>query len=396
MSRARAYRAAWLWDHEGGLRPGGWLALEDGAVRGVTERRPGDAECVDLGRGILLPGLVNAHTHTELAFLAGLVEPAGDFVGWIEALVAARPGHDRVNAGDAAAAAAASMRAAGIALVGDVTNTGRARRALHAAGLHHVAFFEALGPGAAEPPQAETAWDGGLLAAAAVAAHSPYSVPAARIKALKARAGELPFCIHAAESRAEAELIAGAGPEGERLASFIADRGVDVGRLGIAPGTPLAYLMSLGVVDAGTLLVHGVQIARSEIGPLAASGASLCLCPRSNLGLTGGLAPAPELLAAGVNLALGTDSLASTPDLDLWAEMAVLLEHFPELSPQAVLTMASAGGARALGQGKRFGRLGPGARAPLCFAPLADDIGPGEALAAAAHGELAGPMQLVE
>ncbi len=396
MSRARAYRAAWLWAPARGLRPGGWLVLEAGGLRELRARPPAGAERVDLGPGLLLPGLVNAHTHTELAFLAGLVEPAGDFVGWIEALVAARPGHDRGGAQAAAEEAATGMRRAGTALVGDITNTGRARETLHRAGLHQVAFFEALGRRAAEPPEAGAEWTGGRLAAVAVAAHSPYSVPAARIKALKARAGALPFCIHAAESRAEAELINGEGPEGERLGRFIAERGVDVSRLGLTPGSPLAYLMSLGVVDRGTLLVHGVQIARSEIGPLAASGASLCVCPRSNLGLTGGVAPVPGLLAAGVNLALGTDSLASAPDLDLWAEMRVLLERFPQLPPEAVLAMATAGGARALGMSARFGHLGPGAAAPLCFVPLAQHAGPGEVLAAAVHGDHAGPISLVE
>jgi len=129
-----------------------------------------------------------------------------------------------------------------------------------------------------------------------------------------------------------------------------------------------------------------VQLSPDEARRIAAAGASLCLCPRSNLGLTGGLAPVEELLAAGANLALGTDSLASAPDLSLWAEMAVLARAKPGLAPEAVLTMATTGGARALGQEGRFGALAPGAAGPLAFVAL-ERLARSEVIEAVVRGE---------
>lgn len=397
MNQVEAFRTKWLWPGFGPVGGEAWVTLRYQVVSQISSRRPWGVACRDLGPGLLMPGLVNAHTHTELAFLQGQAKPAGDFVGWLEDLVLARPGHDQARAKQAAMAAAEQMHACGTVLVGDITNTGRAREVLWEAGLSAVSFFEALGQANAEPPPVELSWREGRLLASACAAHAPYSVPPERIQRLKARAGNLPFAIHVAESVAECQLIAGQGSEGERLADFLAKRGVDVNSLEFAGATPLSHLLALGVLDWNTLLVHGVRIEPGEIASLAQSRASLCICPRSNLGLTGTMAPVPDLLAAGVNLALGTDSLASCPDLDLFQEMKVLLEHFEGLSPQDVLNMATGGGSRALGLGlgECYGGIGQGMRGILCFVPLSQDLGADEVLAAVAHGDHAGPVELV-
>jgi cytosine/adenosine deaminase-related metal-dependent hydrolase len=344
---------------------------------------------VDLGEGLLLPGLVNAHTHLELSFLAGVVPPRGDFVGWLEELVAARPGHDKSLAAQAVERGVEQALASGTALVADITNTGRAQEILKRASLSALSLFEALGQARCDPPPAGLSWRGSVLAANGVAAHAPYSVPAGRLAELKGRAGDLPFCIHVAESRAEVEFLLGEGPEGRRLEQFLLARGVERASLGLKGLAPLAHLRDLGLLDQHTMLVHGVQLDRREVGELARSGASLCICPRSNLGLTGALAPVEDLLAAGVNLALGTDSLASCPDLSPWAEMAVLGRNVPGLDPEAILHMATAGGAQALGLESHFGRLRPGLAAPLAFVPL-PDLARGHVLEAAVNGGHAG------
>jgi cytosine/adenosine deaminase-related metal-dependent hydrolase len=181
------------------------------------------------------------------------------------------------------------------------------------------------------------------------------------------------------------EFLLGEGPEGRRLEQFLLARGVKRASLGLKGLRPLAHLQDLGLLDQYTMLVHGVQLDRREVGELAQSGASLCICPRSNLGLTGAMAPVEALLAAGVNLALGTDSLASCPDLSPWAEMAVLRRTVPGLDPEAILHMATAGGAQALGLESHFGRLRPGAVAPLAFVPL-PALARGSVLEAAVRG----------
>ncbi|MCB2226248.1 MAG: amidohydrolase family protein [Desulfarculaceae bacterium] len=389
-SAPHTFTARWVWTGPGRLVPGAAVTLQDGFITSLEARPPRGAAITDLGEGLLLPGLVNAHTHLELSGLAGLVPPTGDFVGWLEQMVLQRPDTLRINGAEATASAVAGLAADGTALVGDITNTGKAAPALASAGVSAVSFYEALGAAKAEPPEPEAVWRGPLLSEAAVAAHAPYSVPTARLAALKARAGALPFCMHLAESLAEVEFLAGSGPEGARLEEFLLERGLRREALNLAADTPLGQVEAAKALDANTLLVHGVQLTPNEGERIAEAGASLCVCPRSNLGLTGAIAPVEELLAAGVNLALGTDSLASCPSLSLWAEMALLASAKPNLAPEAILAMATLGGAKALGQAGRFGVLAPGAAGPLAFVPL-PELAESEVIAAVVHGEHAGP-----
>lgn len=372
-SAGRAFSADWVWCGPGRLLERAWVLIQDGHIREVLESRPANLQTQDLGHGLLMPGLVNAHTHLELSFLADFIKkPKGDFMAWVEELVNLRPGYDRNQAKEAARRAAQFAAEQGTVLAGDITNTGRAAWAWAEAGVSSVSFFEAIGPARSEPPQPAMQWQGNLLSAQAIACHAPYSVPSWRLQALKKQAAAmpLPLSIHLAESRAEMEFFAGRGAEGKRMEDFLEQRGLQKADMDFRAASPLAHLMSLGVVDPQTLLVHGVQLSESELAQVAEAGASLCLCPRSNLGLTGAVADAPAALKAGVNLALGTDSLASCQDLSLWAEMRALLEIYPELDPEDVLAMATTGGAKALGLGDHFGRIAPGFCVPLVFAPL--------------------------
>ena len=384
-----AFKASLVWRGPGRLEHNLWVTTRDGRIAEISPKKPVGAVCHDLGRGLLMPGLVNAHTHVELSFLAGLVPPSGDFVGWMESLVALRPDHDKDAAKNAARGAALSMAEKGVALVGDITNTGRARPALQEAGLSVVSYFEALGPVRAEPPAEALHWRDGLLDASAIAAHAPYSIPNSRMRSLGQRARLLPFCIHLAESRAEMEFFSGNGLQGRRMELFLEDRGLAKKDLGELAATPVAHLLGLGVLGPRTLAVHGAQLAGADLELFALSGASLCVCPRSNLGLAGKIAPVAGLAALGVNLALGTDSLASAPDLDLWAEMALLRRLEPGLAPETVLAMATLGGARALGLDDYFGSIEPGKCARMAFAPL-DGLPPEQALEAVTTGAAAG------
>ena len=200
-SPATAYTARWVWCGPGDLHSGAAVVIQDGWIKAVESRPPQGIAVSDLGDGLLLPGLINAHTHLELSGLAGLVPPQGDFVGWLESMVSLRPEQLRQNGKEATLGAVEYLSRNGTALVGDVTNTGKAAPALDRAGVSAVSFYEALGAAKAEPPQAQALWHGAVLMAAAVAAHAPYSIPTSRLAALKAKAGALPFAIHLAESR---------------------------------------------------------------------------------------------------------------------------------------------------------------------------------------------------
>jgi cytosine/adenosine deaminase-related metal-dependent hydrolase len=113
---------------------------------------------------------------------------------------------------------------------------------------------------------------------------------------------------------------------------------------------------------------HGVQVGAADRETLARRGVHVVLCPRSNRNLGVGTADVPALLAAGVRLALGTDSLASADDLDVLEDAVLLRRQFPDLDPAAILRMATLGGAEALSL-PDLGAIAPGKRAALAFAP---------------------------
>lgn len=398
-SGVRAYRAKWIWCGPGKLLERAWVVLQAGRIKEITEHPPAGVESQEMGPGLLMPGLVNAHTHLELSFLADFIaKPQGDFIGWVEELVSLRPGYDREQAIEAASQAAQFAADQGTVLAGDITNTGRAAWAWEEAGVSAVSFYEAMGSDQAEPPQPEMKWDGNYFSAKAVASHAPYSVPSWRQQALKKLSASipLPLSIHLAESRAEVEFFAGQGEDGARMENFLLSHGLQKSDLDLRADTPLAHLISLDMVDSQTMLVHGVQLTPAELTQVAEKGASLCLCPRSNIGLTGGVPDVPAALKTGVNLALGTDSLASSPDLSIWAEMRKLLEIYPQLDPEAVLCMATTGGAKAMGLGEHFGLIAPGYCAPLVFVPL-NDAGREEVLSTAiAQGGSAAELVIIQ
>jgi len=113
---------------------------------------------------------------------------------------------------------------------------------------------------------------------------------------------------------------------------------------------------------------HCVQVDGADRKSLARAGVSVAVCPRSNASLEVGVAPVPEMLADGVRLCLGTDSLASAPTLDLLDDAASLRQAFPTLDAAAIVRMATAGGAEALGF-RDLGTIAPGRRAALAFVP---------------------------
>lgn len=390
MSAETVITARHVWLGQGRLRGDVQVRLRGGRVAAV-EPRGGEAR--DLGDGLLMPGLVNAHTHVELSGMRGQIVPRGDFMEWLLRLVEIRPNQDPEQAARATAQAAEEIAQCGVALVGDITNTGLARQALYNAGLHALSLYEALGAVNAPPPAPEALWRGGVLEAQGVAAHSPYSVPGWRIRELKALADGNVFCIHMAESQAEMEFITGENLDEHSMHHFLAARGVNRDELGLTSDRPLQHLINLGGLDHNTLLIHCVQLDQDEITQVAAAGASVCVCPRSNLGLTRRMADVQAMHDAGINLCLGTDSLSSCPDLNLWAELAEMARRFPNLPPEAILTMATSGGAKALGLGHLFGFIGEGAVAPLCFVALEPSLEEDDLFAAVVSGDhVSAPM----
>jgi len=353
-----------------------------GRRKDVVRAHPG-AEVRDLGDVVIVPGLVNAHTHVELSFMNGESPAGGAFMTWLKDFVQRRAVVDANAATQAAGAAVETMLARGTVAVGDVANDAWAAPLLARSGLYGLAFHELFGfrSADAESILAHAAGrletidlDPDVLRARGrltnvLTPHAAHTTSNPLLKALGGRAvasGEV-LSIHVAESEEESQLLRdGTGP----FKDFLIER--DAWEPGWkAPGlTPVEYLDRLGVLTPRTLAVHCIHIDHQDLSRLQARGVTVVTCPRSNQRLGVGKAPVPKLLASGIPVALGTDSLASAPDVDVFTEVAHLRQEHPGLSPATALRIATLNGARALGLAKDLGTIEVGKLAALAVVGL--------------------------
>lgn len=365
---------------------GGAVAVEGDTIVAVGGRAEvltahPDARVEELGSAILLPALVNVHTHLEYASYGGF----GDgltFGPWIADHVERRT---RLKPGDiraiAALGALQNLRS-GVGTIADASFAGAAVHAASEAGLRGVVGIEAFGGKGADPtPIVASTWEriqahreeASPLVRVGISPHAPYTVTPALYRALDelARAEGLDIITHVAESAGELEAIdAGTGPVAVALR--------DLAEVEASGCHPVDLLAELGLLRPGVLLVHMVQITPEHARLVAAGGAGIAHCPRSNAQLGCGAAPLADMLAAGAHVGIGTDSPASAIDFDMWAELRAAIhtararEAVPDaLSARQALELATVGGAAALGLGDDVGSLAVGRRADLTAIDLA-------------------------
>jgi cytosine/adenosine deaminase-related metal-dependent hydrolase len=371
------YHAAWVMPIAEPPIRDGWFASDHGRI--VAYGAPGPAgrrgladgaREVDLGNVVILPGLCNAHTHLELSYLRDEVPPASQFVTWIRGVIAARrkrPDAASPEILDAVDRALDESAACGTAVVGDISNTLVTFGPLTRSPLAGVVFYEVIRFRAAQP-EAIVAEAVQTIAAltptdrvrASLAAHAPYSVAPLVLRAIRKAVDREPFApcsIHLSESAEEVEFIqTGGGPWRamlEELGSW--------DPAWVAPGgTPVDFLDDAGFLDARVLAVHGVQMTPKDLERLAARGTTVVTCPRSNGHTGAGAPPIEDFYDAGVPVAVGTDSLASAPDLNVFAELATMRALAPTVPAAVLLDSATRQGARALGFEADFGTIEPG------------------------------------
>lgn len=351
---------------------------------------PGDDR--DLGDAVIVPGLVNAHTHLELTAFRGLLENFG-FREWIVRLQAAKTAvmtADRYA--DAARLGVVEGLRAGITTYADTCDSGAAMVAMRDLGVRGIVYQEVFCPWPDPDRVAAAAADLHAkldalapletdLVRLGVSPHAPYTVSDA-LFTLALRSGR-PLAIHIAESDAEVALVRdAAGPFADALRA----RGIPVEP---RARTPIALLDRLGVLDARPLLIHAVHADAADIAAIARSGSPVAHCPVSNAKLGHGIAPLTELLAAGVRVGLGSDSMASNNRMDLLEEarVAVLVQRIRHASPDALdaaraLELATLGGARAIGLDQRIGSLEVGKDADLAAFALPPGVADGDPIAA--------------
>jgi cytosine/adenosine deaminase-related metal-dependent hydrolase len=363
------FHAGWVVPVDRPPLRGACVAVADGRVAWVGPAADAPAgERRELGAGVLLPGLVNAHCHLELSHLAGRLTPAAGFVDWVERLVALRPQDPLALVRTRAASGIAELERTGTAAVGDVSNALAHLDLLDRSTLRARVFFEQIGW---DPAAAAAVMDAARARLSALprmrhvhvslAAHAPHSVSPALLTALVEAGG--PAALHLAESPHERRFLETGDAE---WSAFLARRGL--GHVDFAPPglSPVRHVDRLGVLRPGLLAAHGVQVDAADRALLAARGGGVVLCPRSNEALGVGRAPVVELREAGVALCVGTDSLASVPTLDLWDDVLALHRAFPALEAEWLVRAATRAGAEALGFDD-LGRIAPGARAAFAF-----------------------------
>jgi len=310
---------------------------------------------------VLVPGLVNAHTHLELTGIRVPIELP--FPEWIRSVRAAKAERTPADFLRAARQGVQDCLRAGITTVADTGDSGSVIEALAEAGASGVCFHEIFGPhpnqklesiAVLERALGERARLQGPRIRLGVSPHAPYTVSAPLYEAsvTVASARGLPMAVHLAESQAETDLLrSGAGPFAEQWTQ----RGIP---LPTRPGSsPVVFLDRTGVLGPQTLCIHVVQVNDSDIARLALAGVAIAHCPRSNRAHRHGDAPLAKLLAAGLRIGVGTDSVASAGDLDLLAE-ARLAGQLANLSPERALGLVTLDAARALGLADEVGHFG--------------------------------------
>ena len=323
----------------------------------------------DLGPEMLLPGLINAHTHLELSHLRGRTVQGRGFAPWVRSLVQLP-----LDGADTASldGAMAELEEHGTACVADITGHSPTlvSSRLRESRLEYSLFKEVLG---FEPiKDIREVWpkalDPGRDSRIGLSGHALYSTHPGTLQLAKtwsSRKGR-PFPLHLAESPEEVELLTtGRGGLAELLLGTLLPGDY------VAPGiSPVQYADQLGLLDQGTLAVHCVQAEDRDIPILRDRGTTVCLCPRSNAAIGVGVPPWQAMHAAGVPLCLGTDSLASNADLNLWRELLALLEGTREaIAPEEALEMVTTTPALALGRYPELGTLLPGAWARFSIVP---------------------------
>jgi cytosine/adenosine deaminase-related metal-dependent hydrolase len=317
---------------------------------------------------ILVPGLINCHTHLELTHLAGH-NAESEFVKWIRRIRELKDATPPEGFAEAAVAGVKDCWARGVTCIAETGSTGAVMRALHDLGGRGIVYQEVFGPDPSQVSSSMAELESAVLQlrrlataqlGIGVSPHAPYTVSAPLYEAVAgfARRERLPLAVHLAESKEETQFVRdGAGP----FADAWRARGITVEARNVSP---VAFLMQLGVLQHGTLCIHCVQVDERDIGVLETAGAAIAHCPRSNRDHRHGTAPLRAFRTAGLRVGLGTDSVVSVGDLDLWAEARAA-----GLDGEEALRALTLDGARALGWESEIGSLDVGKAADLAVFP---------------------------
>lgn len=326
-------------------------------------------EAVDLGEMILMPGLINAHCHLDYTGMAGQISPTKEFTDWIKSITTLKAHWNYTDYAQSWLSGAQMLLRTGTTTVADIEAVPELLPDVWSATpLRVFSYLEMTGIKSRRAPKAilkETASRieslSGERGEAGLSPHAPYSTTSAllRLSAQIARERNWRITTHVAESAPEFEMFLQArGP----MFDWLRRNERDMSDCGL--GSPVEHLERQGLLAANLLAVHANYLAANDVELLAKRKVSVVHCPRSHAYFGHRQFPYDALAAAGVNVCLGTDSLASVNrirsqplELNLFAEMRAFANRYPSVPPQTVLDMATLSGARALGLPGEIGEL---------------------------------------
>lgn len=333
------------------------------------------SEVIDFGNAAILPGLVNAHVHLELTNLHGLIIADKSLISWIERLIRAKSGWKKPDYISAIENGIQQSLESGTTTVADITNSGYSIDVLRNSSIRKLVFAEIISFDSSKAASSiEMAMarfkdiNQDALSGYGISPHAPYTVSFELYKEC-ARIANLPLCTHIAETLEEIDFLTkGNGPFVDLLKKFrmLRDSWKPHGL------RPVKYLEETGILRNSPLLIHCNYISDDEISLIQRVGSNVVFCPRSHryFGHHHKDHPFRKLLDKGINVAIGTDSLASNDSLSMLDEMKFIYNNVPDISPDTIVSMGTTNGASALFPGGKIGRIAAGYYADIAIIGL--------------------------
>ncbi len=322
---------------------------------------------------VLMPGLVNLHTHLELPAFPDRIH-VKTFPDWILKFIKAKK---KLHLFDYCRTAKENIRTlieTGTTTAAEIVSHGVSPALLCKSGLRALVFHEIIDIRPGSEIQGSVLHKRSSPAATRVrygiSPHTPYTVSESLLQqvATISRQENIRLCMHIAESKSEIDLLRRKRSDLEKLYRFAnwdlawAPRG----------SSSFEYLKRIRFLSSKLLAVHAVYVTDGDIKIIKKARVAVAHCPRSNRELRAGKMPLKKFLDAGITVGLGTDSLASSPSLNMWDEMryAYKIHRQDGVSAEDIFRIATIGGARALGLENEVGTLVPGKRADIIAVPL--------------------------
>ncbi len=373
MAKKTLIKADYILEGEGNLLEGHGVLIEDSRIAAIEPSGGLSADAVyDLGRCVVIPGFVNCHTHLELTDLGRPVTRRQDLTLWLDEVRELRNGKDdRYLVRSSQKGVEASIEYGTTTLV-DHANSGNSYIPLKDSGLRTYILFEMVAfPEHLYEKKAKVLDDRIAMVEEdellewGVAPHSVYGVSEKLLKKCRevVEGTDRIISVHTSEHEGEVELFqTGGGP----FVDFLTRLGSDLSKWK-APGiTPVAYLDKLGLMTGHTLSIHNNYLKDGDFEIIRRTGASAVYCPRSHFYFYHRYHPFKKLLAEGIRVCFGTDSMVSNWSLDMLEELKFVYQSYEGVMPVELFRMATANGAAALGIGDRVGELKAGMEADIC------------------------------